>query len=352
MSFYLDIQESSPISEDFNFDGDFLVKGLDKATSNLTAAELDGDNNISFSLSSSEDGNSDVLETSKLSSTSTQSGQSKDDLFNLSPEREQEKFEKAFDLYYQSSSANVQGNYDRYVGKGLKLISQIPQKKLNNERLINKISKETEKKLAAVKEQNPNKKLLVLDLDETLIHSDVDFLLNQNKVKYDQILHFDSDEETNVPLPIILRPGLHEFLSYARENFILVVYTAGYKEYADAILDFIEKDQQYFSLRLYRHHCIFINPGLYVKNLRVFEKQFSMEDVIIVDNSIYSFAAQLNNGILVNSFYDNKEDEDLFNLTNYLEIIKQEKNITEFNESNFRFKNLLEDIIAHNKLGD
>ena len=40
-----------------------------------------------------------------------------------------------------------------------------------------------------------------------------------------------------------------------------------------------------------------------------------MEDIVIVDNAVYSFGFQLENGIPIIPFYEDKEDEELLHLT-------------------------------------
>ena len=101
-------------------------------------------------------------------------------------------------------------------------------------------------------------------------------------------------------------------------------------------------------MRLYRNNCIFIEPGLYIKDLRIFNGLKKMEDIIILDNSLFSFANQLNNGILITSFYDDKEDTFLNNVKEYLEYIKNEKDIREINKESFRFEEIKEHISINN----
>ena len=267
-------------------------------------------NNIKQALALNEDDSiqSTNLETSKISNDSTLSDSS-----SISKENSYLneylnsydffQFEQNFKKYYVDSSQNNNGNYDNYVKNALKLISLIPFRKL----CINERIKEISKKINFEKIKNnfdENKKLLILDLDETLIHSDLDFLLKEKNVKYDEVLHFDSEEEKNIPLPVVLRPGVFEFLDYASKNFDLIVFTASDQQYADAIINYIEKDKKYFKMRLYRNNCIFIEPGLYIKDLRIFNSIKDLENIIILDNSLFSFANQLNNGILIDlSFF-------------------------------------------------
>ena len=221
-------------------------------------------NNIKQALILNEDDSiqSTNLETSKVSNDSILTDSS-----SLSKENNQMneylnsydyfQFEQNFKKYYVDSTQNNNGNYDNYVKNALKLISLIPFRKLcindKIKAISNKINFDNLKN-----EKNKNKKLLILDLDETLIHSDLDFLLKDNNINYDKILYFDSDEEKNIPLPLIIRPGIYEFLDYASENFDLVVFTASDQDYADSIINYIEKDKKYFKMRLYRNSCLFI----------------------------------------------------------------------------------------------
>ena len=312
-------------------------------------------NNIKQALALNEDDSiqSTNLETSKISNDSTLSDSS-----SISKENSYLneylnsydffQFEQNFKKYYVDSSQNNNGNYDNYVKNALKLISLIPFRKL----CINERIKEISKKINFEKIKNnfdENKKLLILDLDETLIHSDLDFLLKEKNVKYDEVLHFDSEEEKNIPLPVVLRPGVFEFLDYASKNFDLIVFTASDQQYADAIINYIEKDKKYFKMRLYRNNCIFIEPGLYIKDLRIFNSIKDLENIIILDNSLFSFANQLNNGILITSFFDDKNDTFLDSVKEYLEYIKNEKDIRQANKDSFRFEEIKEDIMVNNK---
>ena len=147
---------------------------------------------------------------------------------------------------------------------------------------------------------------------------------------------------------MIIRPGIYQFLDYASKEFDLIVFTASDQQYADAIINYIERDKKYFKMRLYRNHCIFIEPGLYIKDLRILSSYKKMEDIIILDNSLFSFANQLNNGILITSFFDDKNDTFLNNVKDYLEYIKNEKDIREINKESFRFEEIKEDINRNN----
>jgi len=76
-----------------------------------------------------------------------------------------------------------------------------------------------------------------------------------------------------------------------------------------------------FAHRLYRNSCIKTksdtSEDVYVKDLRIF-KGFDLSKIVIIDNSILSFSFQLENGIPILPFKDNKNDNEFPILVNYL----------------------------------
>ena len=253
------------------------------------------------------------------------------------------EFIKAFHKYYVDSSCNSNGNFDNYLTNALNLINNLP-KSFPNKTQIQTIS--TSLHLPKDNLNNTLKKTIILDLDETLIHSDLDNIYTQ----HDTILYFDSYEdgieEKDIAIPLIIRPGMYEFLEYLSNNFEVFVFTASCKSYADVILDYIERDKKYFDVRLYREHCLFLEPGLYIKDLSIFEKQRKMESVVVIDNSLFSFANQIDNGILVTSFYNDKCDTLLSNVQLYLDsIIKRSLDVRKDNRDNFMFEVYRKDLL-------
>ena len=289
--------------------------------------------NISSNLEITKVSNDSISSDSSTSSLSKEKETNNNKLNDYYNSFDYFQFEQNFKQYYVDSSKNNNGNYDNYVKSALKLISVIPFRSLEIPKKIEEIKKNLNMDYPQSIFQR-NKKLLILDIDETLVHSDLDFSLKDKIQKYDTILHFDSEEEKNIPLPLIIRPGTKNFLDYAVEEFNLIVFTASDKQYADAIID-------------YRDHCLFIEPGLYIKDLRIFSDFQKMEDIIILDNSLFSFANQLNNGILITSFFSDMSDSFLENVKCYLEYIKNEKDIRIMNKESFRLEEIKEDIIRN-----
>ena len=77
--------------------------------------------------------------------------------------------------------------------------------------------------------KDPNCYTLVLDLDETLVH------------------YYEQGGEGNFRI----RPGCEKFLKEMAELYEVVIFTAAMQDYADWVLDSIDKPR-YISYRLYR----------------------------------------------------------------------------------------------------
>lgn len=82
----------------------------------------------------------------------------------------------------------------------------------------------------------------------------------------------------------------------------MAIFTAADQEYADLIIDQLDPNKTLFNFRMYRQHCVKVEDA-YVKDLRIITDR-ELEDVVIVDNSIISFAFQINNGIPICAYYN------------------------------------------------
>ena len=62
------------------------------------------------------------------------------------------------------------------------------------------------------------------------------------------------------------------------------------------------------------------------------------DQIILVDNLIYSFAADLDQGIYIKSYIHGRDDYELEYLANVLEKLDPGSNVAKFIEDNFRQK--------------
>jgi len=89
-----------------------------------------------------------------------------------------------------------------------------------------------------------------------------------------------------------------------------------------------------FDARFYRQHCS-QEGQILVKDLRIFTDDYSLKDVIIVDNSASSFAYQMDNGVPIVPFYDDKHDDELWHLTYYLSCAQHVPDVRALNREAF-----------------
>jgi CTD small phosphatase-like protein 2 len=79
--------------------------------------------------------------------------------------------------------------------------------------------------------------------------------------------------------------------------------------------------------------------GFYVKDLRILNNR-NLKDIVIVDNSVYSFAFQIDNGIPIIPFYEDKEDEEMLHLIYYLNCLVDVEDVREQNREAFELMKL------------
>lgn len=120
--------------------------------------------------------------------------------------------------------------------------------------------------------------------------------------------------------------------------FEIVVFTSSHKNYADAILDYIDRNRQLIHHRLYREHCLNCGEDVYIKDLRILGRD--LRQVVIVDNSPYAFALQLDNGYPIIPYSDDPEDTELEVLSGYLTRVKDQEDVRTMNKDAFNLRQL------------
>jgi RNA polymerase II subunit A small phosphatase-like protein len=93
---------------------------------------------------------------------------------------------------------------------------------------------------------------LILDLDETLVHSSF-----KPTLKPDIVLPLEI--EGNIcNVYVLIRPGTELFLQRLAKCYELVIYTASLSKYADPLIDILDSQPtKVIDYRLFREHCTF-----------------------------------------------------------------------------------------------
>lgn len=189
-----------------------------------------------------------------------------------------------------------------------------------------------------MKRRYTRSKTLLLDMDETLIHSE-EFQAEKYKrghpEKYDFVVELFANGRTH-KIGVYIRPYCMDFLRKMAKKFEVVIFTAARQDYADKILDKLDHKRTIFAGRMYRQHCTEVD-GSYVKDLSVIKNR-RKEDCILVDNLVYSLAGDLDRGIHILNFYDDKTDTELKYLTDALEKLQPYMNTGEYLEKTFGFQ--------------
>ena len=175
-------------------------------------------------------------------------------------------------------------------------------------------------------------KTIIFDLDETLVHC------CQNPEDGEKRLIIDLPSGEKLEIGINIRPYAIECLTTLSKKFEIAVFTASHKCYADVVLDMLDPSHEIIHHRLYRENCVVVD-GVFIKDLRVITNR-NIEDMVIVDNSAYCFAYQLENGIPIVSWYNDTEDTELINLTQYLSTITDSKDVRINNRATFHLEQL------------
>ncbi|CZT20976.1 related to nuclear envelope protein NEM1 [Ramularia collo-cygni] len=168
------------------------------------------------------------------------------------------------------------------------------------------------------------KKTLIIDLDETLIHSMAKGgrmstgHMVEVKLNYPASAGGGPQLASGVPILYYVheRPACHEFLRKVAKWYTLIVFTASVQEYADPVIDWLERERKYFSGRYYRQHCTYRN-GAYIKDLAMVEPDLSR--VAILDNSPMSYIFHEDNAIPIEGWISDPTDNDLLHLIPLLE---------------------------------
>ena len=101
------------------------------------------------------------------------------------------------------------------------------------------------------------------------------------------------------------------------QKYEIIIFTASTQYYADAIINHIDPENKYISYVLTRKHCMQTKNGFFIKDLRIIKNR-DLKDMVIVDNLLHSFGLQIDNGIPILEFIDNKHDRELLNYQKYL----------------------------------
>ena len=186
--------------------------------------------------------------------------------------------------------------------------------------------KNKSKKKYLLPEKNSNKKTLVLDLDETLVHSIGTIPSDSNDIPQSDFTIKVPQINSSHDVHVMVRPHVEEFLERMSKRFELVIFTASISKYANPLLNIVDK-MGYVPFRLFREHCTLINTA-FVKDLSLLGRDF--KDIIILDNNPTAYSLNHYNGFPIKSWFDDKNDDELLKICPILEFLSYVPDVRDY----------------------
>lgn len=172
-------------------------------------------------------------------------------------------------------------------------------------------------------------KLIILDLDETLIFSSLEKL----SIKEDFIVgdYF-----------VYKRPWLDMFLKYVQDNFHLAIWSSSTSDYAQRIVDNIFIAPNFLQFMWARKRCISridldSREQYWVKDLKKVKKLgYELDKVLMIDDSPEKLQRNYGNHILVFPFTGDQGDTELKKLIVFLDKLKDLDSVRAVEKRNWR----------------
>eukprot|EP01065_Artemidia_motanka_P032023 TRINITY_DN3903_c0_g2_i1.p1 TRINITY_DN3903_c0_g2~~TRINITY_DN3903_c0_g2_i1.p1 ORF type:complete len:277 (+),score=90.37 TRINITY_DN3903_c0_g2_i1:348-1178(+) len=156
------------------------------------------------------------------------------------------------------------------------------------------------------------KHLLVLDIDETLVHSSF------KPVPCEVNLTIEIDG-TMYKVYVKKRPFVDEFFRGVTGKFEIAVFTASLSKYANPLMDELDPGKRQLGThRLFREHCSHTN-GAYVKDLSLLGRQ--LHKICIIDNSPVAYLFQPRNALPCTSYFDDNNPPNDRELLDFLPLL-------------------------------
>ncbi|MCI4669167.1 MAG: HAD family hydrolase [Bacteroidia bacterium] len=179
--------------------------------------------------------------------------------------------------------------------------------------------------------KNDEKILLILDVDETLIHASEKKLNQQAAFK---LLDYH----------VYKRPFLNEFLVEVKEDFLLAIWSSAGDTYVEEMVKRIIPEDIDLEFVWGRSRCTYrrdlqidengfyeedpSNHYHYIKPLKKVKKQgYMLDRILIVDDSPHKSKDNFGNAIYPKEFLGDPNDQELKLLAKYLQTLKNEANV-------------------------
>lgn len=174
--------------------------------------------------------------------------------------------------------------------------------------------------------------LLILDLDETLLHASEGLL---GRFPDLQVGYYS----------IYVRPHAQAFVQTVAKWYELAVWTSASREYALQLVEHIFPDPPQLHFIWTRERCTRVydpdsNERYWVKDLKkVRRKGYSLKQVLVLDDSPEKLERHYGNWLPIPPYFGEPDDSELLELLPFLEYLSQQENVRTIEKRNWhRFK--------------
>lgn len=174
-----------------------------------------------------------------------------------------------------------------------------------------------------------NKKLLILDIDETLLFAAEEQLERKEDFRAGQYL-------------VYKRPHLEEFLARCLEWFEVAVWTSSSPAYAKEVIENIFEDTSVLSFVWASDRCTWsydteLQEYYWQKILKkVKRKGYDLNHVIAIDDTPEKYANSYGNLVRIAPYEGQDEDTELKSLVVYLDRLRLVENVRKIEKRNWR----------------
>lgn len=198
-------------------------------------------------------------------------------------------------------------------------------------------------------ETDEGKLCVVLDMDETLIHSIFrtgcnNFRQDEERQEVSAGKHdFSVDLGDDEMAFVHKRPGVEKFLKDLNEHFETVIFTAALPVYAKPVVETIDRSS-YVRHSLFRDATVTYKGQTFVKDLSILGRDLSR--VVLIDNNPLAMLASPDNAMPIMSWYDDPNDKELEKALAILHQMKDLKDIRPYLKKKFAFRQTLAELLT------
>ncbi|MEM1069043.1 MAG: HAD family hydrolase [Planctomycetota bacterium] len=175
--------------------------------------------------------------------------------------------------------------------------------------------------------------LLILDLDETLIHGS------------ESRLHRDADFRVG-PFQVYERPFLRSFLNSTSKHFDLAIWSSASPDYVADIASVLAKYVPEWQFVWSRMRCVQrMHPEwmttMFIKDLRKVKRRgYDLDRVLIVDDTRHKVSRNYGNAIYVSPFEGADDDAELPQLARFVNSLRFEPNYRSIEKRGWRTQSI------------